>query len=116
MSPYLKQEINMSLTVNLWSRKEGELKKFLSSYYECEVEIADEAEGWFHEYKKPVDAVDIISAVIDNSDRFQIAMYIQLNDGQLYHVTEANHNDVIRDIFMLFCNEDMLYRRCLTKQ
>ncbi|NMA35050.1 MAG: hypothetical protein GX940_10975 [Clostridiaceae bacterium] len=106
----------MSLTINLWSRKAGELKRFLSSFYECEVEIADDAEGWFHEYARPVEAVDIISAVIDNSDRFQITMYIQLNDGKLYHVTEENHNDVIKDIFMLFCNEGVLYHRCLTKQ
>ena len=34
----------MSLTINLWSRKAGELKRFLSSFYECEVEIADDAE------------------------------------------------------------------------
>ena len=35
----------MSLTVNLWSRKEGELKRFLRSYYERDVEIADDAEA-----------------------------------------------------------------------
>ncbi|HOQ06903.1 MAG TPA: hypothetical protein PK127_04805 [Clostridiales bacterium] len=106
----------MSLTVNLWSRKEGELKRFLSCYYECDVEISDSAGGWFHEYARPAEAVDIISAVIDNSDRFQITMYIQLGDGRLYKVTEANHNDVIRDIFMLFCNDGALCQEYPTMQ
>jgi len=106
----------MSLTVNLWSRKEGELKRFFRSYYERDVEIADDAGGWFHEYTRPAEAVDIISAVIDNSDRFQLSMYIQLHDGRLYRVTEANHNDVIRDVFMLFCNDSAPFREYLARQ
>ena len=46
----------MSLTVNLWSRKEGELKRFLECFYECKIDIADNAEGWFYEYVRPVEA------------------------------------------------------------
>jgi hypothetical protein len=106
----------MSLTVNLWSRKEGELKRFLECFYECKIDIADNAEGWFYEYVRPVEAVDIISAVMDNNDKFQITMCIQLSNGQLYPVTEANHNEIIRDIFLLFCNENILFYNCLTQQ
>lgn len=99
----------MSLTVNLWSRKEGELQRFLERYYESKIEVVDNEEGWFCEYDRPVEAVDIISAVVDNNDKFQIIICIQLNDGQLYHVTPANHNEIIRDIFLLFYNENKLY-------
>lgn len=99
----------MSLTVNLWSRKEGELKKFLESYYESEVVVVDDDDGWFCKYEKPLEAVDIISAVIDNNDRFQIVLCIQIDDGQLYHVTPANHNEIIRDIYLLFYNENKQY-------
>lgn len=106
----------MSLTVNLLSRKEGELKRFLERFYECEVDMDDDTEIWFYEYVRPVEAVDIISAVMDNIDRFQIAICIQLSDGKLYQVTEANHNEIIRDIFLLFCNRDLLHQSCNTLQ
>jgi len=99
----------MSLTVNLWSRKAGELKKFLECFYENEVEFADSEEGWFCKYDRPLEAVDLISAVIDNADKFQIVICIQLGEGQYYHVTPANHNEIIKDIFLLFYNENKLY-------
>jgi len=99
----------MSLTVNLWSRKSGELKRFLESFYENKVDFVDSDDGWYCSYDRPVEAVDIISAVIDNSDKFQIFMCIQLDGGQYYHVTPANHNEIIRDIFLLFYNENKLY-------
>ena len=59
--------------------------------------------------------MDIISAVIDNSDRFQLSMYIQLHDGRLYRVTEANHNDVIRT-YSCFCNDSAPFREYLARQ
>ncbi len=97
----------MSLTVNLWSRKEGELKRFLESYYENEVRIIDD-EGWICEYTRPVEAVDIISAVIDNTDKYQIVICIQIDGGQLFHVTPENMNEIVKDIFLLFYNENQL--------
>lgn len=97
----------MSLTVNLWSRKEGELKRFLESYYEGEVQMIDD-DGWIYEYTSPVEAVDIISAVVDNNDKYRIAVCIQIDGGQLFHLTPENMNDTIRDIFLLFYNENRL--------
>jgi hypothetical protein len=97
----------MSLTVNMWSWREGELKRFLESYYESEVSIADD-NGWICEYARPVEAVDIISAVIDNNDKYQIVLCIQIDGGQLFHVTPDNMNETIKDIFLLFYNENQL--------
>jgi hypothetical protein len=53
-----------------------------------------------------VDAVDMISAVMDNSDKFQLGMFIQVNEGFIHPITFENHNDVIRDIFHLFYEEN----------
>lgn len=97
----------MSLTVNLWSLKEGELKRFLESYYENEIQLLNE-DGWICEYIRPVEAVDIISAAIDNNDKYQIVICIQIDGGQLFHVTPDNMNEIIKDIFLLFYNENRL--------
>lgn len=104
----VKKEIVMSLTVNLWSRKSGELKRFLECYYDREIDMSESEAGWTCEYAKPLEAVDIISAVMDNNDKYQIVICIQVNEGQLHHVTAENHNEVIRDMFQLFYNENVL--------
>lgn len=96
----------MSLTVNLWSRKTGELKQFLDSYYDRDAGVNENQGEWACVYTKPLEAVDIISAVMDNCDRFQINILIQVDDGQFHHVTLANHNEIIKDIFNLFYKEE----------
>lgn len=98
----------MSLTVNLWSRKPGELKRFLESYYCGETGVNENQGEWACVYAKPLEAVDIISAVMDNNDRYQIVLCIQVDEGQLHHITAENHNEVIKDIFQLFYKENVI--------
>jgi len=98
----------MKLTVNLWSRKYGEIKRFLENYYERDMEMDEGTGEWACTYRKPMEAVDMISAVIDNNDKYQIAICIQLDEGQLHLITVNNHNDVIKDIFNLFYRENVL--------
>lgn len=98
----------MSLTVNLWSRKNKELKRFLESYYDREMDLKESTTEWCCKYRKPLEAVDIISAVMDNNDKFKIIICIQVNEGQLHIVTPENYNEVIKDIFQLFYNENVM--------
>lgn len=100
----------MSITVNLWSRKTGEIKKFLEKYYEKKEIIDDDVDQWIYVYNKPVDAVDIISAVIDNNDKYKVNIFIQVDEGKIHPITVENHNDVIKGIFYLFYDEN---RECL---
>ncbi|OGO81190.1 MAG: hypothetical protein A2Y21_01185 [Clostridiales bacterium GWC2_40_7] len=95
----------MAITVNLWSRKTGEIKRFLEKYYGKDVYMDEDVDNWIYVYNKPVDAVDIISALIDNNDRFQILIYIQVDEGDIHPITVENHNDVIKGIFYLFYEE-----------
>jgi hypothetical protein len=95
----------MSITVNLWSKKVGEIKRFLEKYYNKQMDIDQDVGRWIYIYRKPVDAVYIISALIDNNDKYQILMYIQVDEGDIHPITFENHNDVIRGIFELFYEE-----------
>lgn len=92
----------MAITVNLWSKKAGEIKKFLECYYCKDIQMDEDVDNWIYVYKKPLEAVDIISAVMDNSNSYKIMVCLQINDGDLHPVTSQNHNDVIRGIFDLF--------------
>lgn len=95
----------MKVVVNLWSNREGEIKKFLESYYEKEIDMDSGVMKWIYTYNNPLEAVDIISAVVDNSDKYKIAVCIQADEeGILYPVTSENHNDVVIGMFQLFYN------------
>lgn len=96
------------LTVNLWSRKYGEIKRFLESYFDREMVLEKETAEWKYVFLKPLEAVDMISAVIDNADKYQIMMCIQVDEGQLHHITIDNHNDIIKGIFQLYYNENVV--------
>lgn len=96
------------LTVNMWSRKKGEIKRFLECYYDRQIGIDEKRTEWECCFSKPTEAVDVISALIDNSDKYQISMCIQVNGGQLHHITIDNHNDIIKGIFQLFYNENVM--------
>jgi len=92
----------MTITVNLWSQKAGELKRFLDSFYNSEGTVDNDAERWIYVCRKPLDAVDFISALIDNNDKFQIGMGININEETMHPVTIENHNDIIKGMFQLF--------------
>lgn len=95
----------MVVAVNLWSSKTGEIKRFLEKYYEKEVVMDEDVGQWVYIYKKPLDAVDMISAVIDNNDKYQLNMFIQVDMEQIHPITTENHNDVIKGLFCLFYEE-----------
>ncbi len=101
----------MAITVSMWSGKEGEIKRFLSSFYQKEVQMDKDIGPWIYIYDKPLEAIDIISAVMDNKDKFQISMYIQVERGDLHPITEENHNDIIKSILYLYYEEpqEILY-------
>lgn len=96
----------MSITVNLWSRKMGEIRRFLELYYEKDMGIEEDIGKWIYVYSKPLESVDIISALMDNSERYQITLCIQVNHGEFYPVTLENLNDVIKGIFDLYYQEN----------
>ncbi|MCX8131639.1 MAG: hypothetical protein N3I35_16290 [Clostridia bacterium] len=97
----------MSIAVNLWSKRTGEIKRFLESYYEKNIIMDDDVDQWIYIYNKPLDAIDMISAVMDNNDKYEICMCIQVDKGDLHPVTYENHNDIIKGILYLFYTENV---------
>ena len=92
----------MAISVNLWSRKKGELKNFLERYYQKKVKVDDDVNQWIYVYRNPIDAIDIIGIVIDNSDKYSISICIQIDDHDVHPVTYDNHNDIIKSISYLY--------------
>ncbi|HHX18545.1 MAG TPA: hypothetical protein GX727_06760 [Clostridium sp.] len=99
----------MYVTVNLSSRKTGAIKCFLEKFYQKELDIDDGVEQWVYVYKKPLDAIEMISTVIDNNDKHKISVFVQVDKYDIHPVTYENYNDIIKALLYLYYKEEGVY-------
>ncbi len=88
----------MQINVKLKSQKEGEINKFLSKFYNTDLEINDKL-SWKISYKNPIEISDIIAAFVDNIDSYDITMWVCLDKDLFINVTNSNANDIIKYLF-----------------
>ena len=88
----------MNTFITLYSSIENEIKNFLNKYYDNK-EIFQDNKTWRKEYKNPVEMADLIGVFIENNDKFNINMWICLDNGFLLNVTENNADKIIRYLF-----------------
>ena len=92
----------VSITISLWSTEQGEILRFLESFYQKNIKIEACSRRWIKEFYNPLDSIDIISALMDNNYKYEILMYIHMENGYLHKITTDNYNDIIKDILKLF--------------
>lgn len=88
----------MSTIINLYSDKSGEIKKFLEEFYQQKIELKNDLK-WEKEFKNPIEIVEIISAIIDNNNKFKINSWISLDNGIFINVTDSNLDQIIRYLY-----------------
>ncbi len=88
----------MLVTVKLRSQKKGEIDKFLSKFYNTNLNIYNDL-VWEKEYKNPIELSDIVGAFIDNLDTYDLAMWICLDKDIFINVNDSNANDIIKYLF-----------------
>jgi hypothetical protein len=87
----------------MWSGKSGEIKRFLKSFYQKEVKAEDDISQWIYVYNKPLEAIDIISALMDNKERYKISMFIQIDRGDLYLINGYSKKFDSTCSFKIYC-------------
>lgn len=86
-------------TVNLYSSKLGEIYRFLNTFFENkEFDIPNDLK-WEKIYYNPIELADIIGAFIDNNDKYDISMWISLDEDIFINVTDSNSDKIIRYLF-----------------
>lgn len=94
--------IILSATVNLYSDKAGEIKRFLDIFYNNEnLNIEDDLK-WEKKFINPVEISDIIGTLIENNDKFKINMWVSFDKNIFINITENNADKIIRYIFERF--------------
>ena len=88
----------MEATVSLYSEKIGELNKFLSKFYNTNLEIEDKL-NWEKKFANQIELADIIGTFIDNIENYFITMWISLDSDIFIRISDTNANNVIKYLF-----------------
>ena len=91
----------MKCKVQLYSTKNGEINKFLKEFLGKDIYLENSLK-WEDDYENPLDLVEIIGGFIDNNDRFNITMWISIDEGVLINVTDSNTDDIIKYLYERF--------------
>jgi len=86
----------VSVIVNLYSKNNNEISRFLNNYSEEKVNNILE---WKKEFKNPIEIADIIGVFIDNKEDYDINMWISLDKDFFINVTDNNADQIIRYLF-----------------
>lgn len=91
----------MDAIINLYSNEKGEINRFLTNYYNKQIELENDLK-WENKYKNPIQMADMIGAFIDNNDKYHINMWISLDADAFLNVTEDNADSIIRYLYERF--------------
>ncbi len=85
----------MKSSINLFSEKTGEIKKFLELYYSQKFNLPNNL-TYKEEFENPINMIEIISCFIDNNDKFEATLWISLDPNVYICVTDNNLDSLIK--------------------
>lgn len=91
----------MKSNVSLYSSKNGEINKFLSSFYDKKIQLKNDLKHNIL-FENPVEMTDLIAAYVENSHKYKINMWISLDKGVYINITHYNADRLIRYIYERF--------------
>ena len=90
----------MSTIVNLYSDKTGEIKKFLTLFYnKNNIKVENKVLKWEKSFENPVEISDIIGTFIENNEKFKINMWVSFDKNIFINITDNNVDKIIRYIY-----------------
>ena len=91
----------MIAKITLCSNKTGELNKFLSRFYNTNLDIENSLK-WEKESANPIELAEIIGIFVDNSDDYVLNMWLSLDKDVFVNVTSENADSIIRYLYERF--------------
>lgn len=88
----------MSVIVSLYSKKDNEINNFLKNFNNS-INISENLLEWKKEFKNPIEIADIIGVFADNNDKYDMNMWISLDQGFFVNITDYNVDKIIRYLF-----------------
>ena len=91
----------MLSSINIYSDQKGEINKFLSSYYNTNLEIEDKLK-WQKTYKNPIEMTDLIGVYVENSEDYKLNFWVCLDIDVYIRVSNKNADKLIRYIYQRY--------------
>ena len=82
-------------TVQLFCNDKNKLISFLNKFYNNTNKMSNE----IFSFDNPSELIDLISVVVDNSDKYDITAWLNLDEDIFIKVTSSNINDIIKYIY-----------------
>ena len=98
----------MYSSVKLYSNKDGEIFNFLSKYIRCDnystqklrdLDVYFHSLEWERKYVNSIEIATILGVFADNMDKFEIKMWVCLDEGVFIKVTSYNADNIIRYLY-----------------
>ncbi len=87
-------------TLNLYCKDQNELSTFLERFYNKKIEKSIENIT----FDNPIEMIDLISAIIDNNDKYNISVWINLDEDIFIKISNSNLNDIIKYLYERYPN------------
>ncbi len=81
--------------ISLYCENENLLSTFLNKYYNKDIPNTMEDIS----FDNPIELVDLISVVIDNTDKYPISAWINLDEDIYIKITNSNINEIIKYLY-----------------
>lgn len=88
----------MKAKIILFSEKSSEINKFLNKFYSNKFDHV-ESTSWNKEFPNPVEISEFIAAFADNSNSFNLAMWVSLDKNVFIKISPSNSNNIIKYLF-----------------
>ncbi len=86
--------------VNLNSNKNGEINRFLSKFYNNNLNINENS--WEKKFSNPIEIAELIGAYIDNIEDYDLNLWFSLDEGVIVKVDSSNANEIIKYLYERF--------------
>ncbi len=88
----------MEVLINLYSNKQNEIKRFLDQFFNCNIFLSNDLK-YEAKFENPIESIDLIGVFIDNTDKYEITMWVSLDKGFFINVTDYNADKIIRYLY-----------------
>ncbi len=81
--------------VHLYCSDKSMLSNFLNKFYNYHNQMSTE----IFSFDDPAKLIDLISVVVDNSDQYNISVWVNLDEDIFIKVTSSNISEIIKYIY-----------------
>ena len=93
----------MKASINLFSEKTDEIKKFLELYYSKKIILSNNL-NYKEDFDNPIDMIEIMSCFIDNNNKFNINLWVSIDKNVYICVTDSNLDSLIKYLYERYPN------------